>query len=108
MRERTPESDEARVRYGIDDETMSSGWKEVFSSSEFNGDSLSSLLDMEEEEGLDFWMPFPLLLDAIAKVYTKLDIQERASEYKEKLRDTMPSLSRVTECVGPFSPRHFL
>ena len=37
------------------------------------------------KEGLDFWMPFPLLLDAIAKVNTKLDIQEKASEYKEKL-----------------------
>jgi hypothetical protein len=69
----TPESDELRARYGIDVEKISTLWKEVLErSTEFNGDSIESFLEMENEmmkEELEFWLPFSLLLDAIAKVY---------------------------------------
>lgn len=84
----TPESDKLREKYGIDEKKMSSGWKKVLSGTEFKGDSLKSLLNMEKEimkAGLDFWMPFPVLLNAIAEVYVKLGDHTKASQYKEKL-----------------------
>lgn len=97
----TPESDQLRERYGIN-EKMSSRWKEVLLGSKFKGDSLESLLGMEEEmmkEGLDFWMPFPRLLDAIAEVYIKLGNHIKAGQYKDKLARYHPAFLKAVKGV---------
>lgn len=98
----TPESDKLRERYGLNQNKMSSVWKEVLLGSEFKGDSLEPLLSMEEEmmkEGLDFWMPFPLLLDAIAKVYIKLGDHTKAGQYKDKLARYHPAVLKEVKGV---------
>src|SRR5258705_8951626 len=92
----TPENDELREWYGINENKMSSAWKEVLSDSEFKVDSLESLLGMEEEimdyGGLDFWLSFPLLLNAIAEVYIKLGDHTKAGQYKENLARYHPTI----------------
>lgn len=65
-----------RERYGIE---MSSGWREV---TIFKGDY--------GEEGLAFWVAFPLLLDSITKVY----IKERVYCIRGKLARYNPTTCR--------------
>jgi len=45
--------------------------------------------------GLDFCLPFPLLLNAIAGVYIKLGNHTKAGQYKEKLARYHPALLKL-------------